>query len=314
MVKKKVISIICPVYNEEEGIESFYKNLKFNLENIKKKYNYEIIFVLDKSSDNSLKKLELISKKDALAKIILLSKRFGHQMSLVAGIDASLGDIIIMMDSDLQHPAEIIPTLLEKYEVGYDVVYTIRTYENEKNIFRKKVSTFFYKCLNKLSDLNLKDGEADFRLISRKVADVFKNNIREQNQFLRGLFSWVGFKRIGIHYKSKSREYGKSKYSVKILITFALSSIFSFSRKPLKYITLIGLIISIISIIYSIRIIFLYFVYDDITKGWSSLAVLITFFGGIQLIILGIIAEFIGFIFDEVKQRPLYIIDKKVNF
>ena len=143
MNKKKSLSIICPVYNEEAGIEHFYSILKSNLVDIKKKYDYEIIFVLDKSSDNSFEKLNDISKKDPSSKIIVMSKRFGHQMSLVAGIDASSGDVVIMMDSDLQHPPDLIQTLLQKYETGFEVVYTVRTYENEKNIFRKLASTFF---------------------------------------------------------------------------------------------------------------------------------------------------------------------------
>lgn len=314
MKKKKTITILSPVYNEAEGIENFYKTLKKEIKEISNVYDFSILFVADKSIDETFSKLEEIAKVDKSVKLIFLSSRFGHQMSLVAGIDHSDSNAIIMMDCDMQHPPKLIPKLIESFEEGYEVVYTIRKSPKDKNFLKRLGSNGFYKIMSFIGEIKLAPGEADFRLISDRVAEIFRTQIRERNQFLRGLFNWVGFKRKAIYFDSSSREIGKSKYNFSRMIRFAFQGIVSFSKKPLQYSIFIGLVISILSAILILYLIYVYFISEDVVSGFTTVAVLISFFGGMNLLFLGIIGEYIGSIFDEVKSRPLYLVDKLVNF
>lgn len=312
-IHKETLTVVCPVYNEEEVIQLFYKSLKKTLRQISDNYKSNIVFVLDKSTDNTLKILENLCEKDKETSVILLSKRFGHQTALLAGLDACTSDIVIMMDSDLQHPPSLIPKMLSKYKEGYELVYTIRTDNIDENFLRRIFSSVFYKVLNYFSDIKLSNGEADFRLISKKVYDLFKKEIREQNPFFRGLFFWVGFNRASISFSAETRAKGQSKYNLSRLIKFAFLGIISFSKKPLQMAIYFGLLISIFSFLFLIYIISLFFLGNLMPSGWTTLAVLISFFGGIQLIFIGIIGEYIGQILDEVKSRPHYIIERKIN-
>ena len=310
-ITKKSLTIICPVYNEEEVISLFYDSLSKVMKSCS--YDYKIMFVVDRSSDNTLAILTNIANNDLDVQIISLSSRFGHQMSLVAGMDHSESDIIIMMDSDLQHPPELIPRLLENYEEGFEVVYTIRKEENQGKLIKRLTSRWFYSFLSIVSDLELSSGEADFRLISRKVANVFKNQVRERNQFLRGLFKWVGFKRVAVEYVPNSRFHGVSKYNWSRMISFASSGIISFSKKPLQYAGFFGFIFFLLSIILIIFSLFSFLTQDNIPSGFTTIAILISFFGGIQLLFIGILGEYVGAIFDEVKARPLYLVEELIN-
>jgi dolichol-phosphate mannosyltransferase len=234
-------------------------------------------------------------------------------MSLVAGIDHCNSDAVIMMDSDLQHPPELIPELLNAFEQGNDVVYTIRNEPKDKSILKRFGSNSFYRLMNWLSDVPLAPGEADYRLISRRVADVFKNNIRERNQFLRGLFSWVGFNRCGVSYNPADRAGGESKYDWSRMFKFASAGIISFSKKPLQYAIVLGLFFSLFGVLSGLYTFISYFVADYSPSGWTTLSILVSIFGGIQLLFMGIIGEYIGAIFDEVKARPLYLIEESIN-
>ncbi|MDH4469103.1 MAG: glycosyltransferase family 2 protein [Bacteriovoracaceae bacterium] len=308
------VSVICPVFNEEKMISLFYEKLKNTLDTLDTRYDWQIIFVLDKSSDRSLEELEKIAAQNSKVQILSLSSRFGHQMSLVAGIDHVNTDVIIMMDSDLQHPPELIPNMLLTFENGYDIVYTIRNVPQNKSFINRMGSQYFYKILNLISEIKLSSGEADFRLISRRVAEIFRHQIRERNQFLRGLFQWVGFNKVGIHYDALPRAIGESKYNWARIFTFALSGITSFSKRPLQYAIVSGLLFSLLGLIFIVIVIANYFMDRSIPSGWSTLSILICVFGGIQLFFLGILGEYIGAIFDEVKGRPLYIVERKINF
>ena len=299
-----MISIIIPVYNEEEVILIFYNELSKVLATISNRYDWSILFVLDGVQDRTLSILKGLSKGNTKIKILVLSRNFGHQAALVAGIDYSNSDVMVMMDSDLQHPPELIPEMLRAYEKGNDVVYTIRNKPLDKSIFKKVSSNFFYLIMRKLSDVTLESGEADYRLISRQVADIFKNNIREQNQFLRGLFNWVGFKRYGIHFDAAERMHGESKYNFPKMIKLALSGIVSFSKKPLQYVIGIGLFFAIVGFLLGLYSFGMYFIDNKIPSGWTTLSI---------LLFLGVVGEYIGAIFDEVKARPLYIVEDKVN-
>lgn len=310
----KTLTLVCPVYNEEQVILLFYEKLRAVLDKDCKRYEWIILFVLDRSSDKSLEILRNITTKDSRVRVILLSQRFGHQMSLVAGIDHSDSDALIMMDSDLQHPPELIPQLLKAFEDGHDVVYTIRNSKENGGKIKNFLSRKFYSVINLLSGLRLSEGEADFRLISRRVVDLFKNEIREQNQFLRGLFYWVGFDRVGIEYTANPRAYGKSKYSWALMFKFASTGIISFSKRPIEYAVFFGLIFFKFSMLSVVYLIFNYVFNQDLPSGWTTIVVLVTFFGGIQLLFIGILGIYLGYIFDEVKARPLYVIDEKINF
>ncbi len=311
----KKVNIILPVYNEAEIIEEFNCELFKVLDELSNSYEFEVKYVVDKCRDNTLKILETLASKNDRIVLIGLSKRFGHQMSLVAGIDDcdSSCDAAIMMDCDLEHPPKVIKELLAKYEEGFDVVNTERIYNEKVSFIKRTTSKLFYKVLNWLSEDSFKEGAADFRLISNKVIKVFKQDIREHNQFLRGLFQWVGFEQAYVVFKSETRTKGSSKYSIKRLIRFASNGVISFSKTPLKVSIYIGSILSCLSIIYGIYSIISYLIYDTHIQGWASTISLLSFIGGVQLIVLGIIGEYIGEIFDEVKKRPLYIIEKRVD-
>jgi dolichol-phosphate mannosyltransferase len=313
MKKNKSLSVICPAYNEQEIIKQFIIELVKVLKSVEENYSWDIIFVLDRSTDSTLEILKEFVNQITNIKILVLSSRFGHQMSLVAGIDHCESDIIIMMDSDLQHPPELIPKLLDAYESGNDIVYTIRNKPSDANPIKRLGSRFFYRLINFLSDVPLESGEADYRLISKRVASIFKNDIRERNQFLRGLFSWVGFTRKGIRYDSAERIYGESKYTWPRIIKFALSGIISFSRKPLQYAIIVGLMLSLVGVLLATYSFFMYFYGEQVPSGWTTLSIVISIFGGMQFLFLGIIGEYIGSIFDEVKARPLYIVEDKIN-
>lgn len=308
------IQVVCPVYNEENMVVHFYEKLKYVLDSISN-IAWKVLFVMDRSTDQTSKVLTELSNKNNNVQVIMLSTRFGHQMSLVAGIDHTDkdSDAIIMMDADLQHPPELIPRLIDEFRNGHEVVYTIRSEPKDNNVLKKISSNLFYKVMNILSEVKISSGEADFRLISNRVANIFKTDIRERNQFLRGLFSWVGFERIGISYDPAEREIGTSKYNWTRMFRFAFSGIVSFSKKPLQYAIISGIAFSLFGLLFTCIVIANYFLNDKTPSGWSTLSILICVFGGIQLFFLGILGEYIAAIFDEVKSRPLYIVEKKIN-
>jgi glycosyltransferase involved in cell wall biosynthesis len=307
------LSVICPVYNEEEVIEKFFGVLADVLVQLEDRYDWSVLFVMDRSSDSSLAILKSLSASNQRVKVLALSSRFGHQMSLVAGIDHVNSDVVVMMDSDLQHPPGLIPEMLAAYEAGNEIVYTIRREPKDASAVKRSSSRNFYRLMNWLSEVPLSSGEADYRLISGRVADVFRTEIRERNQFLRGLFGWVGYQRVGIEYTPLEREYGSSKYNWSRMLRFASSGIVSFSKKPLQYAILLGVMFAFLGVFSAVFTFVTYFVSDQIPSGWTTLSILISIFGGIQLFFLGIIGEYIGAIFDEVKSRPLYLVEERVN-
>lgn len=308
----KKINIIAPAYNESEGIKDFNNALFQVIRKMETNYVFEITYILDKSTDNTAEVIKEICDQHDNVRLITLSRRFGHQMSLVAGMDRSSGDAVIMMDSDLEHPPEVIAELLVKFEQGYDIVHTIKNYNTQVSFLKRFTSKLFYKILHKLS-VNIVADASDYRLISKKVLHLFQNNIREHNQFLRGLFPWVGFNQAFVPFTSGKRKKGVSKYNVTKLIAFAFTGIISFSKAPLKFSIIVGFMSSLCGVIYAIYGTFQYFTNATIPPGWTSLIVLVSMLGGIQLIAIGIIGEYIGSIFDETKNRPLYIIEEEYS-
>jgi glycosyltransferase involved in cell wall biosynthesis len=304
------IDIILPVYNEEEGLAKFHEALSAVLTGLSQQYSFRVIYVLDRCRDNSLAVLRSIASQDARVTVLHLSRRFGHQMSLIAGLDHSDGDASILMDCDMQHPPQVIPELLEKMEQGHDVVQALRTYDPRIDSGKQWTSHIFYKVQNWLSPIEIPDGAADFRLISRKVRDVFQTSIREQNQFLRGLFQWVGFRQATVEFVSPPRAAGMTKYGLVRLLTFSIIGITSFSKVPLRAAAVLGFAISVLSVLYGLFAVGVYLTVGHIPPGYTSLIAAVSFMGGLQLTVLGILGEYLGAVFDEVKQRPLYIIDE----
>jgi len=303
------ISIVIPCHNEEGNIDLLYGRLKTVLD----KYpSYEIIFVDDGSSDNTIPKIRTIAGKDSHVKYISFSKNFGHQNALKAGFDFSLGKCSISIDADMQHPPELIPQMIEKWKEGFEVVYTIRKEEENISFFKKITSGLFYWLAGKLSKTEIHPGAADFRLLDKKVVDELKG-LKENYLFFRGLVNWMGFSQYPIEFKAESRHSGKTKYSVKKMFKFALSGITSFSTTPLQFSTIIGFVIAIFAFVYGIYAICISVFTNTAVPGWTSLLVSVLFIGGLQLIMIGILGEYVGKLFMENKRRPNYIIREK-NF
>lgn len=311
-LKLKKISVVVPMYLEEAVAKICYNRLVQVLNELKK-YEYEIIFVNDGSTDNTLNILEEIAKVDKNIKVISFSRNFGHQNAVTAGLKYVSGDLAIIIDADLQDPPEIIPKMVELWEQGKEVVYGKRKRREGESVFKLVTAKMFYKTLNKLSDVEIPKDTGDFRLIDKKVVDVI-NSMPEHNKFLRGLFSWVGFKQIPYEYERKKRVAGRTKYPLKKMMKLALDGIIGFSSKPLKIVGGLGIasiVLSFIILIYSI--LSFIFKWNNLTPGWTSIMVTITLFSGVQLLSLWVISEYISRIYDEEKNRPSYIINKKIN-
>ncbi len=302
---KKRISIVIPSFNEEGNIEHLAQRL---LDVIKPldKYEYEVIFIDDGSSDTTLEKLKSLTQLDKCIFYLELSRNFGHQNALKAGYDFATGDCIISMDGDMQHPPEMIPQFIEKWEEGFDVVYSCREYADDATIFKTKTSDIFYSMINSLSDTKLEKGTADFRLIDRKVANVL-TQLNENGLFMRGLIKWLGFKQYAIHYQADPRFSGKSKYTFKRMFKFAVEGVTAFSVRPLYMATGVGVFFSFMSLLY-IPYIAWTLIYGHEAPGWASVLATVVFFGGMQLMVLGIIGTYLGKLFMQAKQRPNYII------
>jgi glycosyltransferase involved in cell wall biosynthesis len=308
----KTIDIVLPVYNEEEGLEVFHHALMSVLGSLAARYAFKVIYVLDRSSDKSLDVLRRLAAQTPSVAVLHLSRRFGHQMSLVAGIDFATDDAVIMMDCDLQHPPGLIPELLDRFEQGFEVVHTVRRYDRQVGLLKRLTSQLFYQLQNRLSPVEIKEGVADFRLISGRVAEVFRTSIREQNQFLRGLFQWVGFRSTEVTFVSPPRAAGTTKYKPFRLLAFATTGIVSFSKLPLRIATLMGFAIATLSGLYGAWLLMEYFASGSFPPGYASLILVVLVTGGLQLMFLGIVGEYLGSVFDEVKRRPLYIVDEVI--
>jgi glycosyltransferase involved in cell wall biosynthesis len=301
---KKLVSVVIPSYNEEGNVETLALRLIAIFKQLA--YNYEVIFVDDGSSDDTLNKLKTLSNLYESFFYLEFSRNFGHQNALKAGYDNASGDCVICMDSDMQHPPELIPQFLEKWEEGYDVVYTTRKYADEATFFKRKTSDIYYQILNSMSDTKLEKGTADFRLIDRKVVNVLMQ-LPENGLFMRGLIRWLGFKQFAIHYECDPRFSGSSKYTFKRMVNFAVEGLTAFSVRPLNIAIGVGLFFSISAVAYMPYILVSYFT-GNAVSGWASLMATVVFFGGMQLMVLGIIGMYLGKLFMQAKQRPNYIV------
>ncbi|MGN1330291.1 MAG: glycosyltransferase family 2 protein [Clostridia bacterium] len=310
---EKKISVVIPMYYEEEVAQICYDRVSSVLEKLKKEYDYEIIFVNDGSKDKTLSILKDIASKDDKVKIISFSRNFGHQAAVTAGIKYVTGDAIVIMDADLQDPPELIPDMLKLWEDGNEVIYGKRNTRKGESAFKLLTAKMFYSFLNAMSEVEIPKNTGDFRLVDRSVIDVI-NNLPEHNKFLRGLFSWVGFEQKEFLYDRSKRELGETKYPLKKMLKLAKDGIISFSTKPLKIVGGLGIISILLSIAILVYSILSYALnWNHLAPGWTSIMVCVTFFAGIQLFSLWIMSEYISRIYDESKGRPEYIIKEKIN-
>ena len=300
----KKISIVVPVCNEKGNVPLLIDAVCNIMELLP--YNYSITFVDDGSNDGTVDAIKEQAKIKSKVFFVALSRNFGHQNALKAGLDLSDGDAVISMDGDLQHPPELIPELIKHWEDGYDIVYTIRKDHQEIPMMKRKTSNLFYNFMNRLSDIELEAGTADFRLMDKRVVAACRN-FSEMDLFWRGLVKWIGFKQLGVEYEPAERRFGKSKYTYKKMMQFALRGITSFSIKPLSIAIYLGFTFSILSLLYVPYVLYAYY-FGHVISGWASVIVTIAFFGGLQLLILGIIGMYLGKLFIQSKDRPHYVI------
>lgn len=308
---KPKLSIVIPVFNEEGNLVDLHGRLLSSLKPLK--LAYELILVDDGSTDRSFEVMADLAKHDHNLKVLKFSRNFGHMVALSAGLDAASGEAVITLDADLQHPPELIPQLVAKWEAGTEIVNTVRTETKGAGFFKRMTAGFFYWLISKIGRIELRSNAADYRLLDRKVVETLKN-VKERHRFLRGLIAWVGFKQEFLPYQADQRLSGKSKYSFGRMFSFALDGITSFSAFPLRLATYLGLVIAFFSFLYIIYALYIRFFTTQAIEGWTSVLVAVLFIGGVQLIFLGVIGEYLSRVFDEVKQRPLYIISEKIGF
>ena len=312
---KPRLTVVAPVYNEADVIERFYERTKAVLDTLSDRYESSLLFVVDRSSDDTLAILLRIAARDRTVRVLALSARFGHQMSLLAGIDAATdADAIIMMDSDLQHPPEMIPVLLDRFAAGNDIVHTVRVATEGSTVARRAAGSAFYRVMSFLSDTTITPNVADFRLISQRVATVVRQQVRERNLFLRGIFSWIGFTQCHVEYEAAERAAGSSKYSLSRMMRLAVAGILSFSTRPLQLSIYVGMGMALLGFLIGVVSIIEYFTAADLPSGWTTLVTLLVFFSGVQLVFLGILGIYVGAIYEEVKGRPHYVVERYVNF
>lgn len=301
---KKLVSVIIPAHNEEENIIVIIDRIEKVFEKLL--YNYEILVIDDGGTDKTLEVIKQLGKERQNLFFIEFSRNFGHQPALKAGLDHAKGDCLISLDADLQHPPELFTEMLAKWEEGFDVVYTRRLEDKNQSYHKRKSSYYFYKMLNALSDIEIEAGTADFRLLDKRVVNVFKD-FKENDLFIRGLVKWLGFKQIAIDYVPSVRFAGASKYNIGRMRRLAVQGVTSLSVKPLHTAVYLGFFFSFFSLLYIPYVLYALYIGHEVS-GWASLIMTVAFFGGIQLIILGIVGIYIGKMFMQTKNRPNYII------
>ncbi|MBN1545206.1 MAG: glycosyltransferase family 2 protein [Syntrophaceae bacterium] len=300
-----LLSVIVPVFNEEKVLTALYERTYPILSSITD--NFEIIFVNDGSTDNSLDKIRTLCSDDNRVKLIDLSRNFGKEVAMSAGLDFCRGEAVVIIDADLQDPPELIPSMVEKWREGFDVVYATRTSRQGETFLKKATAEFFYRVIGRLSRTEIPRNTGDFRLMNRRTVEALKL-LREQNRFMKGLFSWVGFEQVSIPYLREPRVAGGTKWNYWKLWNFAIEGITSFSYVPLQVAGYLGLLVAAVSFLYAAYLVIRTFLFGIDVPGYASLMVAILFFSGVQLLVLGVLGEYLGRISHETKRRPLYII------
>lgn len=307
VLKSMEISIVVPLYNEEKNIRLMHDRLVSSI--LKITSNFEIIYVNDGSNDNSFLELLKLSNEDERVKYINFSRNFGHQIAVTAGLDYSKGAAVVIIDGDLQDPPEVIPEMYALYKEGFEVVYGQRLKRKGDNFFKKITAKYFYRILKKITSINIPLDTGDFRLIDQKIVKDLKN-MPEQNKFLRGQIAWLGYRQTSVFFERDERKFGETGYPFSKMLKFALDGITGFSDVPLQFVTKTGIFISFISFLVILYAIFSHFILERTITGWTSLIISSMFIGGVQLISVGIIGEYISRINKNVQNRPLYIVSE----
>ncbi len=303
-------SVVVPVFREADGIAEFHRRLSAALSVLP---DYEIVYVEDHSPDATFEALAAIAEQDDHVRVLRLSRRYGHQLSLTAGIDFASGDTVTVMDGDLQHPPELVPRMIAEWRNGAEVVFAIKHLSETDSAGRRLISRAFYRTMKTLSDTDIPSQAQDFRLMSRRAADAMRA-MRERHRYLRGMAGWIGFRRAFLTYEAAPRVAGETKYSMPRMVRLAADGIFSFSTRPLTIATWVGVFLSAAGLLYALILVILWLSGQRDVPGWTSLFVALLVFSGIQLVTLGILGEYVGRIYEEVRARPLYLVEDAVGF
>ncbi len=309
-MNNKLLSLLVPMYNESEVIPIFFERILMVLSDLE--INWEIVCVNDGSSDDTEALVRGYAENDSRIKLVSFSRNFGKEPAMTAALDYASGDAVVPIDADLQDPPEVIGEMLAKWHEGYDVVFAKRASRDSDTVVKRNTAHWFYTLFNRLSDIPIPENVGDFRLMDKRVADVIRQ-MPEKDRFMKGLFSWPGFKTATVEFERQNRESGDSKFNYWKLWNFALSGITSFSTAPIRFGTYLGLVIAALSFVYGIYIITKTMFMGVDTPGYASLVVIVLFLGGVQLVSIGLLGEYIGRIYKEVKNRPLYVVDKTLG-
>ena len=305
-----MISIVVPVFNEEENMEAFYQAVCSVMEKLP--HSFELIFVDDGSKDATPLVIDRLSQQDSRVRGLILARNFGHQIALSCGLDHAEGDAVVTMDGDLQHPPELLPQLIEQWQNGYEVVQTIRLTTEGVSWVKKLTSSCFYRLMNAVSKVRVREGGSDFRLLDRKVVQTFRR-FPERARFIRGMMGAIGYRQTTLDFVAPPRYAGVSKFSPTKMLHFALDGITAYSKLPLRIAFYAGLVFGVVSFALALHVVYIKFLTDEAVPGWATIAASISLLSGVQLMGLGIIGEYVGRIFEEVKQRPLYWLRQEIG-
>lgn len=308
-------SIVIPVYNEAAGLDALYERMRKVADEITRRFgaDVEVILVNDGSRDGSTEKMDSLNGLDPRFKALHLSRNFGHQIAITAGMEWAKGDTVTVMDADLQDPPEVILEFLVKWKEGFEVAYGVRRKREGETAFKLATAAMFYRMIRKITNVDIPVDTGDFRLMDRRAVDAFLK-LPERNRFVRGLVSWVGYKQIGVQYDRDSRKFGETHYPFKKMLKFALDGVTAFSAFPLQLATYVGVTTAIISFCSIFVVLYFKIFTHETIPGWTSIVIPVLFLGGVQLLALGIIGEYLGRVYDEVRRRPLYFIGKATGF
>lgn len=307
------LSVVCPVYDEESVILAFHEELGRALAAIEGRWSWSVLYVVDRGTDRTLELLRDLAARDPAVRVLALSSHFGQQASLLAGLDHCDADAVVMMDGDLQHPPAVVPELVAAHERGFDVVYTVREDTSDVPLLKRLSARWFYRVASALSETPIHEGAADFRLVSRRVVEVFQRDIRERGLFLRGLFVWVGFPSTAVRFRVRPRGAGRTKFSLGRMARFGLEGVVAFSRTPLRAAAVAGLLLAGLGLVAAAGAALGYLREGAAPAGWLLPGALFALVSGAQLFFLGVVGEYVGAVLDEVRGRPHYIVEEAIN-
>jgi dolichol-phosphate mannosyltransferase len=310
----KTLTVVCPVYNEEDVILAFHAELRRALAALEGRWAWSVIYVVDRGTDGTLDLLRSLAASDRSVRVLALSSHFGQQASILAGLDHCDSDAAVMMDADLQHPPALVPELVARHEEGHDVVCTVREDTAELPLLKRLTARWFYRLVNAISDTPIREGAADFRLVSRRVVEVFRRDVRERGLFLRGLFAWVGFPTCAVRFRVGARRAGRTKYSLARMLRFGLGGVVAFSRVPLRAAGVLGAVLAAAALLGGAAVLWDVLRHGTAPTDRALLLVALGLVSGVQLVFLGVLGEYLGAVLDEARGRPHYIVQERINF